>query len=46
MRWAKNVARMGDRKGVYRVSVGRTDGEGLLVRPRPRREDGIKWIFK
>jgi hypothetical protein len=37
---------MGDRKGVYRVSMGRTDGERLLGRHRPRWEDGIKMDFK
>jgi len=26
MRWARNVARMGERRGVYRVSVGKTEG--------------------
>lgn len=46
MKWAKNVARMGNIKGVYMVSVGRTDGERLLGRPRPRREDVIKMDFQ
>ena len=46
VRWMKNVARMGDRKGVYRALVGRTDGERLLGRSRPRRENGIKMDFQ
>jgi hypothetical protein len=31
-RWAGHVARMGDRRGVYRVLVGRTEGKRQLVR--------------
>jgi len=27
MRWAGNVARMGERRGVYRVLVGKPDGK-------------------
>jgi hypothetical protein len=37
MRWAGHVARMGEGRGVYRVSVGRP-----LGRPRRRWEDNIK----
>jgi len=37
---------MGDIKGVYMVSVGRTDRERLLGRPTPRREDVIKMDFQ
>ena len=37
---------MGDIKDVYRVTVGRTDGERLLGRPSPRWEDGIKIDFQ
>jgi hypothetical protein len=37
---------MGDIKGVYRVSVGRTDGERLSGRPRPRWKNGIKMDFQ
>jgi hypothetical protein len=33
---------MGDRGGVYRVSVGRPDGKSPLGRPRHRWEDNIK----
>jgi len=32
MRWAEHVARMGDRRGVYRVLVGRPEGKRPLGR--------------
>jgi hypothetical protein len=32
----------GERRGVYRVLVGRSDGKRPLVRPRGRWEDNIK----
>jgi len=42
MRWAGHVARTGERKGVYRVLVGRPERKRPLGRPRRRREDNIK----
>ena len=42
MRWARHVARMGERRGVYRVLVGKPEGERPLRRPRLRWEDNIK----
>jgi hypothetical protein len=42
MRWAGHVARMGERRGVYRVLVGRPEGKRPLGRPRRRRESNIK----
>jgi hypothetical protein len=42
MRWAGHVARMGEGRNVYRVSVGNPEGKRPLGRPRRRREDGIK----
>jgi hypothetical protein len=42
MRWAGHVARMGERRGVYRVLVGRPEGKRLLGRPRRRWEDNIR----
>jgi hypothetical protein len=42
MRWAGHVVRMGDRKGVYRVLIGRPEGKRSLGRPRRRWEDHIK----
>jgi len=42
MRWAGNAACMGERRGVYRVLVGRSEGKRPLGRPRRRWEDNIK----
>ena len=42
MRWAGHVARMGDRRGVFRVLVGKPGGKRPLRRPRRRWEDNIK----
>jgi len=55
MRWAKHVARMGDRRGVFRALVGKPEGKRPLGRPRHRRDDikmdiqevecgGMDWI--
>jgi hypothetical protein len=46
MRWAEHVARMGDRRGAYRVLVGRPLGKGPLGRPRRRWKMILKWICK
>jgi len=42
MRWAGHVARMGERRGVYRVLMGRPEGKKPLGRPWRRWEDNIK----
>jgi len=42
MRWAGHVARMGERRGAYRVFVGKPEGKRPLGRPRHRWEDNIK----
>ena len=42
MRWAGRVARMGERRGVYRGLVGKPEGKRPLGRPRRRWEDNIK----
>jgi hypothetical protein len=47
LRWAGHLARMGEgrrgeRIGVYRVLVGRSEGKRPLGRPRRRWEDNIK----
>jgi hypothetical protein len=39
MRWAKHVAGMGERRGVYRVLVGKLEGKRLLGRLSRRWED-------
>jgi hypothetical protein len=42
MRWAGHVVRIGERRGVYRVLVGKHEGKRPLGRPRCRWEDNIK----
>jgi len=42
MRWTGHVARMGERRGIYRVLVGKPEGKRPLGRPRRRWEDNIK----
>jgi hypothetical protein len=42
MRWAGHVARIGKRTGVYRVLVGKPQGNRPLGRSRRRWEDNIK----
>jgi hypothetical protein len=42
MRWAGHVAHMGEKRGAYRILVGRPDERRPLGRPRHRWEDNIK----
>jgi len=42
MRWAGHVARMGKKRGVCRVLVGKPAGKRPLGRPRRRWEDNVK----
>jgi hypothetical protein len=42
MRWAEYIARMGEKRGVYRVLVGKPEGKRQLRRPMCRQEDNIK----
>ena len=46
MRWAGHVACMGERRGIYRVLVGKPEGKRLLRRPRHRWEIILRWIFR
>jgi len=46
MRWAGHVARLGERRGLYRVLVGKSEGKRPLGRPRCRWEDNIKIYFQ
>jgi hypothetical protein len=46
MRWSGHVARMGEERGVYRISVGRLKGKRPLGRPKRRWEDNIKMEFR
>ena len=41
MRWAGDVERMGEERGVYRVLVGKPEGKRPLGRPRRRWVDNI-----
>jgi len=42
MRWAGHVARMGEKRVVYRVLVGKPEGRRPLGRPRRRWVDNIR----
>jgi hypothetical protein len=42
MSWVGRVSFMGDRKGVYRVMMGKPEEKRPLGRPRHRWEDNIK----
>jgi len=46
MRWAGHVARMGERRGVYRVLVGKPERKRPLGRTMRRWEDNIKMDFQ
>ena len=42
MRWAGHVASMGEERGVYRVLLGKPEGNSSLGRPRRRWVDNIR----
>ena len=42
MRWAWDVARLGEGRDVYRVLMGKPEGKSPMGRPRHRWEDNIK----
>jgi hypothetical protein len=42
MRWAGHVARMGEKRGAYKILVGRPEGRRPLWRPMHRWENNIK----
>jgi hypothetical protein len=42
IRWAGLVARMGEKRNVYRILVGKPEGKRPLERPRRRWVDNIK----
>jgi hypothetical protein len=46
MRWAGHIAGMVEKRGVYRVLVGKPEGMKLLGGPRRGWADNIKWIFR
>ena len=45
IRWVGHVARMGEERGVYRVSVGKPYGKRPLEKPRRRWVDNIRIII-
>jgi hypothetical protein len=45
MRWAEHVARMGEKRNVYRLLVGKSEGKRPLGRPRRRWIVNIKMDF-
>ena len=46
MRWAGNVARMGEKGNLFRALVGKPEGKGPLGRPRRRWNDNIILDFQ
>jgi hypothetical protein len=46
MRWVGHVAHMGERKGAYRVLVGKPEGRRQLERQRLTLENNIKMDFQ
>jgi hypothetical protein len=45
VRWAGHVARMGQKRNVYRILVGEPEGKRPLGRAR-RRHTVLKWILE
>ena len=46
MRWAEHVARIGERRGVDRVLVGKPEGKRPLRRPGVDGRIILRWIFR
>jgi hypothetical protein len=46
MRWAGHVARTGDRRGAYRILVGRRDRNNHLEETGIDESIILKWIFR
>jgi len=46
MKWARNVACVGERRGIYMILVGKHEGKRLLGRPGHRWEDNSKIDFQ
>ena len=46
LRWAGHVARMENRRGIFRVLVGKPEGKRPLGRPRRDGRIIVRWIFR
>ena len=46
MRWSGHVARIGERRSVYRVLVGKPEGKSYLVDPGVDGRIILRWIFR
>jgi hypothetical protein len=46
MIWAGHVARVGEKRGVYRLLVGKPEGKRPLGRSRRKWEDNINMEFR
>jgi len=46
MRWAGHVARIGERRSIFQVLLGKPEGKRPLGRHRLRWEDNIRWSFR
>jgi hypothetical protein len=46
MRWAGHVARMGERRGIHRILVGKTEGKKPFGRTKSRWEENIQMALR
>jgi hypothetical protein len=46
MRWARHVARIGEKKNAYKILVGKSEGKRTLGRSRRKWVDNIKMILE
>jgi hypothetical protein len=46
LRWAGHVARMGEERKVYKVSVGKPEGKSPLGRPRRIWDGGVRMYLR
>jgi hypothetical protein len=46
MRWPRHIARVGEKRDVYRVLVTKTEGSRQLGRPKSTWDDNIEMDFQ
>jgi hypothetical protein len=46
VRWAGHVARIGDRRAIYRFLIGKPEGKRTLVRTKRRWKDNINMVLR